>query len=295
MKRILFAALACTLLAYRASANCTWTNAIANMNFGTYSVFSGSALTATSSFRLTCTVGDTGRVKLTTGGSGSYNPRKMARTTAPAANLNYNLYRDAANTMIWGDGTGGTQFLTFTATSGNTILNGFVYGTIPAGLDVPAGTYTDTIQVNLTSASGNDNSSFTVTAVVQSECTVSTVPLNFGAYDPVSANLGSPKDATANVNVYCTKNTVANAALDNGLWFSGGNRRLKATTDFLNYQAYRDAARSVIWNAVNINSGTSASKLTAIGGGFTAYGRIFLGQDVQVGSYTDTILVTVNY
>ena len=295
MRRILLVVFTCSLLAQRAAADCQWTQSIANINFGTYSVFSGSSLTATSSFQITCTVGDTGRVTLSSGGSATFNPRKMARTTAPAANLNYNLYRDAANSIIWGDGTSGTQYLSFTATAGNTTLSGFVYATIPAGLDVPAGTYNDTIQVDMTSASGNDNSFFTVTAVVQSDCTVSTAPLNFGAYDPVTANAGAPKDSTATVNVYCTTGTLATASLDNGLWFLGGNRRLKATTDFLNYQAYRDAARSVIWNAVNTNSGTSASKLTAINGGFIAYGRIFAGQDVQVGSYNDTILVTVNY
>ena len=294
MKRILFAALTCTLLAHRAFADCNWTNPIANMNFGTYSVFSGSALTATSAFKLTCTVGDTGRVKLTTGGSGSYSPRKMAHTAAPAANLNYNLYRDAANLLTWGDGTGGTTFLTFTATAGNTVLTGFVYGTIPAGQVVPNGTYLDTIQVHLTSASGNDDSSFTVTAAVQTECTVSTAPLNFGAYDPVSANAVAPRDTTGTVNVYCTAGTFVTVTLDNGLWASGTNRRLKAVS-FLTYEIYKDAARSVIWNVANTNTGTSTSNVIPINGGFTAYGRIFAGQDVPAGSYSDTILVTVNY
>ena len=96
MRRILLVLFTCSLLAQRAAADCNWTTNIANINFGTYSVFGGSSLTATSSFQLTCTVGDTGRVTLSRGGSATFNPRKMARTTAPAANLNYNLYRDAA-------------------------------------------------------------------------------------------------------------------------------------------------------------------------------------------------------
>ena len=42
-------------------------------------------------------------------------------------------------------------------------------------------------------------------------------------------------------------------------------------------------------------SAKKTSKLTPINGGFTAYGRIFQAQDVRADSYTDTILVTVNY
>ena len=98
------------------------------------------------------------------------------------------------------------------------------------------------------------------------------------------------------INVYCTKETLATVALDNGLWFSGGNRRTQSGLgDFLNYQLYTNAGRSIIWNAVNTDSGTSTSKLTPINGGFTAYGRIFPGQDVRAGAFTDTVLVTVNY
>ena len=46
---------------------------------------------------------------------------------------------------------------------------------------------------------------------------------------------------------------------------------------------------------MNTDSGTSASKNTPISGGFVAYGRIPAGQDVTMGSYADTMLVTVNY
>jgi spore coat protein U-like protein len=58
---------------------------------------------------------------------------------------------------------------------------------------------------------------------------------------------------------------------------------------------YKDAARTITWNTTNTNTGTATSKLTAINGGFTVYGRIPAAQDVRAGSYSDTVQVTVNY
>jgi spore coat protein U-like protein len=297
MKRIAVFAIAAILISSAALAdNCKWDIAPANINFGSYSAF-GASVAANSAFQINCTPPAIGLLTLSKGAANSYTPRSMPRTTPPAATLDYNLYMDAAHSIIWGDGTSGTQYLTFVSTPTNKIYAGSIFGYIPAGLDVAPGTYTDTIQATLNWGTGTDVRFFTVTATVSAECTVSTATLNFGPYDPVAANLAAPKDSTSVINVYCTKTTLATVALDNGLWLSGGNRRVNGTTlgDFLNYQLYTDAGRSVIWNAVNTDSGTSTSKLIPINGGFTAYGRIFQGQDVRADSYSDTILVTVNY
>lgn len=275
--------------------NCKWDTVPSNINFGVYSVF-GASVPATSGFQFTCTPPAIGLLTLSQGAAASYTPRHMPRTTAPAANLDYNLFMDAAHTIIWGDGTSGTQYLTFPSTPTNKTYAGTIFGNIPGGLDAPPGTYTDTIQATLDWGTGVDARFFTVTATIAAECTVSTATLNFGAYDPVSANLIAPQDSTSAINVYCTKDTLATVALDNGLNFFGGNRRiLSGLGDLLNYQLYTDAGHSIIWNAVNTDSGTSTSKLTPINGGFTAYGRIFPGQDVRAGAFTDTVLVTVNY
>ncbi len=207
----------------------------------------------------------------------------------------HTLYRDAANSIIWGDGTSGTQYLSFTPVPGSTQLSATIYATIPAGLDVAPGTYTDTIQATLNWGTGSSNRFFTVTATVGSECTVSSSSVNFGAYDPVSANATTPRDSTGTVNVYCTPGTLATVALDLGTHASGSTRRMLAGADLLTYEIYRDSTRTVVWNTTNTNSGTSTSKNTPINSGFIAYGRIPAGQDVTIGSYSDTVLVTVNY
>ena len=278
------------------AVNCNWQIVPTNINFGNYSPFSATPVTGTSTIQIHCTPPGTGIVSLSRGSSATYNPRTMIRTAAPATTMNYNLYLDAANTIIWGDGTSGTQVLTFTPAPGNTVLSATIYGTVPAGLDVRPGTYNDTVQATLDWGTGIDQRFFTMTANVNAECTVSSTTVNFGGYDPVSANAVTPKDSTGTANVYCTTGTVATVSLDLGTHASGAIRRmLGATGDFLTYEIYKDAPRTIIWNAVNTNSGTSTSKLTPINGGFVAYGRIPQAQDVGTGNYNDTLLVTVNY
>lgn len=301
MKRITLAIAVTFAIANAAHAapSCTWTTVPANINFGNYSVF-GAALSATSSFAINCVPPASGDVKLSAGGAGSFT-RLLSKAAAPAGTLGYNLYRDAAGAVVWGDGTSGTQFPSYTGTAGNKDFTGTIYGIIPAGLDAPTGTYTDTIQATLSGTWGTDTRFFTVTATILAECNVATSPLNFGNYDPVVANAATALDNTTLVNVYCTKGTPVSVSLDNGQWVTGSTRRLRsAAANFLTYEMYRDSGRGTVWNATNTNSGTSTSKLTAIGptaagGGFTVYGRVPSGQDIPAGSYGDTVTVTVNY
>ena len=68
--------------------------------------------------------------------------------------LNYNLFYDAAYTQIRGDGTGGstTGGASFTLTKADPTQSttSTIYGRIPSGQDVAAGSYTDTIIVTVT-------------------------------------------------------------------------------------------------------------------------------------------------
>jgi spore coat protein U-like protein len=63
-----------------------------------------------------------------------------------ANKLAYNVYTSSADAQIMGNGTGGTSLLSEsgTVTAGQQyILNGVMYGSVPALQDVPAGTYMD--------------------------------------------------------------------------------------------------------------------------------------------------------
>jgi spore coat protein U-like protein len=83
-------------------------------------------------------------VTLSMGQSGSYTSRVM---TSGANLLNYNLYTDPARTSIWGDGSGGSSFMTVRK---NDTTNLSVYGRIPAMQDAAVGTYTDSIIATVT-------------------------------------------------------------------------------------------------------------------------------------------------
>jgi spore coat protein U-like protein len=67
-----------------------------------------------------------------------------------ADQLFYNLYLDAARTIIWGDGTGGTQsFFIGNPQGNNQDLSVPMFGRIPASQNVKVGAYTDTVTVTL--------------------------------------------------------------------------------------------------------------------------------------------------
>ena len=114
-----------------------------SVNFGSYNVFTGSTTDSTGTVTINCngsahniTVG------LSQGSSSTFNPRTMIKG---GETLTYNLYRDAARTTIWGDGTGGTSTYTNANPANNADIILTVYGRVPAGQDVSAGAYSDTV------------------------------------------------------------------------------------------------------------------------------------------------------
>lgn len=118
--------------------------------FGTYNVFNAGVVSSTGSVSYTCGLLEAlfGNITiaLSTGQSGTYASRQMRKGTEP---LLYNLYLNAAATSIWGNGTGGTQTYARTRPPFNTAVVVTVYGRLPAGQDVSAGTYTDTISATI--------------------------------------------------------------------------------------------------------------------------------------------------
>lgn len=131
--------------------NCTVT--ATGVAFSNYDPTVGSPTDATGNVRVNCSVllisvNSTINTSLSTGGSGLFSPRKMV---SGANQLSYNLFKEASHTTVWGDGNGGTGIFTDTlliAVLGTTI-NHPIYGRIPAGQYVPAGSYVDTITVTV--------------------------------------------------------------------------------------------------------------------------------------------------
>jgi spore coat protein U-like protein len=142
------AALAVVVLLVPAMARAaTCTVSATPVAFGVYPPFSGAPTTSTGTTTVHCVAGAANVViALSTGGGGSYANRRMI---SGASNLTYQLYSDAARTMIWGDGTAGTVTVSVHVANNGT-KNNTVYGRIAPLQGVRPGAYTDTITVTVT-------------------------------------------------------------------------------------------------------------------------------------------------
>ncbi len=135
------AGMLCGTDAARGIGSCTIT--AVGVSFGTYDVFSGSPLDSTGSVTYNCiSVLGTITINLSRGGAPTFTPRQMFRSSET---LNYNLYLNAARTTIWGDGTSGTSHYGPVTPPLLTNVTVTIYGRIPGGQDVSAGTYSDTV------------------------------------------------------------------------------------------------------------------------------------------------------
>ncbi len=145
------------LLPALATAAVSCTASSTSTAFGVYNPLSATPTYANGDVAVTCTLLSGGATTVTlvssysTGSSGTYTMRTML---SGANTLNYNLFFDAAYTSIRGNGTGGsaTGGATLNLTTGNRTqtATGTIYGRIPAGQDVAAGSYADTIIVTIT-------------------------------------------------------------------------------------------------------------------------------------------------
>jgi spore coat protein U-like protein len=115
------------------------------LSFGVYDPLSTTPTDSSSTISYRCPKGQPVQIALDAGLAGSFAARAL---TLGGERLLYNLYLDAARTMVWGDGTGGSRagpgVVTHGAGGTTTV---YVFGRVPAGQDVVAGTYGDTIRV----------------------------------------------------------------------------------------------------------------------------------------------------
>jgi spore coat protein U-like protein len=260
---------------------------------------------------------------------GGYAPRYLVLDgSSPAKKLAFNMYADSTYSTIWGAvGASGSyppvavvfpassftssgQYVTQTMT-----INGLIKA---SDLSPPpsAGTYSTNgfgnwplwvsykaYPVNATpptcSSGGlttSTTNNFYISANVVSDCRlVSSTNLDFGTvYETLSNNV----DATAAIAVTCNGsqggNTPYYVFLDNGLNPNGDQRRMKGPNNsFLNYELYKDTARSIRWG------NTTSTGAQATGNGqpqtMTVYGRVPAQAVPAAGKYTDTVVITLSY
>lgn len=140
--------LVCLFIACEARAACAVTTT--SINFGNYDVGLTLPNDSTGTITVTCDEAPPPNVTIMIGpspNSGVFNPRRMKHLTLSDF-LQYNLFTDASRTVIWGNGTQGTSTIIRKATKAKPEI-ATVYGRIPAGQDVSAGQYSDTLTATI--------------------------------------------------------------------------------------------------------------------------------------------------
>ena len=136
---------------------------------------------------------------------------------------------------------------------------------------------------------------FGVGASVIRSCDIETTPLAFGVYDPLVLHASQPLDREASVTFTCTKGTPATLSLNGGLHASGAARYLSSGSAVLQYELFKDAGRTQRWgegDADALQAGEAPSQAPRT---FVVFGRILPGQDIPVGTYTDSVVLTVEF
>jgi spore coat protein U-like protein len=131
-------------------------------------------------------------------------------------------------------------------------------------------------------------------------CTVSTVPVAFGAYSPLD---GIARDSVGSVAVSCGDAPSSTISYSIALSPGAGtyaSRTLVSGAHSLRYNLYLDPARTLVWGDGTGGSSTIGDSYAVVVSPtirtYPAYGRIPGGQThAHVGSYGDSIIVTVSF
>lgn len=164
------------------------------------------------------------------------------------------------------------------AMTGYRLISAIVAAALTAApIAASAGTLTNTMEARLR---------------VDTSCRVFTEPLQFGNVNIFSGVV----DATSNIRLRCGPAVAYTVAIDNGQNYNGQRRMSNGRGgwfSYVNYQIYRNAARTQVWGSTagNLVTGTTpANGLVTL----VAYGRV-PNSIVLPNDYIDVVTVTVNF
>jgi spore coat protein U-like protein len=121
-----------------------------NLSFGPYDGLSGAPATTSANIVVSCDESPAATVTILLGPSavsGGFFPRRM-RQDAGSDLLSYNFYADPGASAVWGDGSGGTAIRSDRVLK-NKPWTVTIYGRVPPGQDVAAGSYSDLLTITI--------------------------------------------------------------------------------------------------------------------------------------------------
>ena len=129
----------------------------------------------------------------------------------------------------------------------------------------------------------------------EAACTVSATAVTFSPYNVFTATANA---ANGTVTYRCgNSDHNIQITISKGSSSTFSPRTLKKGSEALNYNLYMDAAFATIWGDRTGTTGnyTKGNPPNNTDVNLTVYGRITALQDVSVGSYSDTVVVTINF
>jgi spore coat protein U-like protein len=193
---------------------------------------------------------------------------------------------------------------------------------LSASSGIPPGTYTDTYNLGSAALVNSDGApltysvaeictvttganwwntlNFTVSVTLLAGCNVSATVMNFGSTASfIPANINT----TATITAQCTSTTPYSVGLDNGLNVSGIQRRMKlGGVNYVSYGLYTDSGYSNAWTSTTSPTGcTNGANTCVLGTGtgsnqsITVYGRVIPQTAPALGTYSDTVVVTLTF
>lgn len=309
----------CTVFSTPAAAVLSCTFTISNEAFGTVDLTANTTFDTTATFSANCTGGtasSTARICPNIGsGTGGATTNGTIRLMLSGANqVSYNLYQDAARTVIWGSYlwawptvTPPTVDIALNASGAGTATR-TIYGRIFAGQQAdPPAAYSSSFSTTNTAISyaqstvgncatiGSTNAKqvpFTVTATHVAVCRITTATVDFGT----KGVLSTVTDATATITPTCSATTPYTIGLNGGISGAANPtlRKMANGAVQITYGLYRDAARTLGWGSTT-GTDTAAGTGSGLGQALTVYGRVPVQTTPAPATYTDTVIATVTY
>lgn len=229
------------------------------------------------------------------GAAGGNSPRYMRRSDNLP--LDYTLRRSGYGGTTWNN----ESFTQALNASGAANFTATIYAEVTSsGAAVNGGSYSSTFSGSDAAFSYGEGScgtsgvspNFTVSGTVTPSCTISASPMSFGSME----SLATAVDQTATITASCTNGTSYSVKL--GLGTGSGvtdpeARKMTFNTNTISYGLYQNNARTTPWG--NTASNDFDSTGTGSNQSLTVYGRIGSQATPPTGTYTDTVVVTIEY
>ncbi|KQP43745.1 spore coat protein U domain-containing protein [Pseudorhodoferax sp. Leaf274] len=236
----------------------------------------------------------------------------LKNTTNSSLQIPYQIYSNSGYSTGYASGAlvvdlNGANLVGLLTTGSST--NVPLYIATTPGPNIPAGVYTDTVQVTWTYANicegligalgacvgfpnnGTTTKSVTISLTVSNDCTITAPPVSFGSA-PLLA--GFPT-VSQNISLQCSRNMVYTVGLSAGSYSSGARRRMASGTSRLAYDIFK--ADNTVWGSAGTDRAPGPAPATGTSVQTIPYtARIYQDQaNPAPGTYTDNVVVDVSF